>query len=549
MAAGADAMSALAALTLWRFAGASVIGVAVAALLYLMLAMAARRWPALAARRSPWLLAQAAVVAAFALALVPPTPLPGGALITVHSDALALALAPADEVSMPLARTGVATAVASARSQAPSPSVDAAAPRRAAGTTQVLAALVPSLASGWLLVYAAGVLWRGLRGARNHLRWRVLLASARRLDATALHQHGAFSASQLARLRERSLTVLETAAPVSPMLLGALRPRLVLPRSLRGLNEAQQHLIVAHELAHWRRHDTLWLAVAGTLQAAFWFNLPLRWLTQGLHRAVELGCDNAVLAGRSSDERRTYAAALVAQLRQQHTAHAGVPAFGALAVRERIERMRQTTMPRLPALGALMLAAAGSAIVAASVLLQPAFAARGGAAAAQALATPQAGASAAAPRGAEPAQPWRYPLDHVVVSSLYGVVSARLPEGHRGIDLRAKRGTAVRAVAAGTVIESAFDAAYGNYVRIDHGDGRQSLSIHLDSRAVRVGDALQAGQRIGAVGDTGKASGPHLHLEYWRDGQRQDPTLMLPELDQRATPSALARRAAQTHPI
>ena len=563
-------MSDLLTLTLWRFAAASAISVAVAALLYAMLALAARRWPALAARRSAWLLAQAAVVATFVLALAPPA-LPGGPLITVRADVLALGASNDGASARAAARapTSAASWAATSTSAATGASAPAAAQINAAATGTAAASIVPPaasanvagiasaaavaqralalalpwLAAAWLLVYVAGLLWRGLRGARNHLRWQALLGMARRLDTTALRQHGAFSATQLMQMREHTLEVLETAAPVSPMLIGALRPRLVLPASLRILDDAQQALIVAHELTHWRRRDTLWLAASGTLQSVFWFNLPLLWLGRRLHWAVELGCDSAVLEGRSLHERHNYAAALVSQLRQQHTAHAGA-AFGTLAVRERIERMRGTTIMRVPAAGTLALSAAGAVIVAASVLLQPAFAARDSTptpvamAAILAPAAPSAAAAAAA-------QAWRYPLDQVHVSSLYGVVSARLPEGHHGIDFKARRGTPVHAVAQGTVIEAAFDKQYGNYVRINHGNGRQSLSIHLDSSTVRIGDTVQAGQRIGAAGDTGMASGPHLHLEYWQDGQRRDPALMFPDLDTHASATALTRRAAQ----
>ena len=536
-------MSAIVVLTLLRFAGASAVSMAVAALLHAMLALAARRWPALAARRSPWLLAQAAVVAAFILALAPPA-LPGGALITVRADALA----PTVSATPPTAAFTDASTIIDAAS--PMPAITARTqPRDAAGTRpseaaempnaamaqRVVVSVLPWIGAAWLLVYAGGVLWRGLRGARNHLRWQAMLAAARQLDMTALRQHGAFSVSQLAQVGERALVVLETAAPVSPMLIGAVRPRLVLPTSLRDLAEAQQALIIAHELTHWRRRDTLWLTASGALQAVFWFNLPLRWLGLRVHWAVELGCDNAVLKGRSQHERHNYAAALVAQLRQQHAAHAGVTAFGALAVRERIERMRGTTILRVPAVGTLALTTAGAAIVVASVLLQPAFAARGSA--------PMPATKVAT--AISNAEAWRYPLDQVHVSSLYGVVSARLPEGHHGIDFKARRGTPVRAVAPGTVTVAAYDKQYGNYVRIDHGDGRQSLAIHLDSSTVRSGDTVLAGQRIGAAGDSGAASGPHLHLEYWQNGQRRDPALMFPDLDTHASAAALARRNAQ----
>jgi murein DD-endopeptidase MepM/ murein hydrolase activator NlpD len=103
------------------------------------------------------------------------------------------------------------------------------------------------------------------------------------------------------------------------------------------------------------------------------------------------------------------------------------------------------------------------------------------------------------------------------------------------------------AVAAGTVVTSGTDERYGNYVQVDHGQGRSSFFAHLDRAAVNTGDRVQAGQVIGAVGATGFATGPHLHLEYRQDGEPRDPQRMYADLDEHATARALARRNAQRH--
>jgi murein DD-endopeptidase MepM/ murein hydrolase activator NlpD len=104
-------------------------------------------------------------------------------------------------------------------------------------------------------------------------------------------------------------------------------------------------------------------------------------------------------------------------------------------------------------------------------------------------------------------------------------------------------------VADGIVAEAGADERLGNYVRLDHGGGRQSLMAHLDRIAVRTGERVNAGQTIGAAGATGKATGPHLHLEYWQDGHRRNPELVLAGLPAHATPRALAQRKAQGFPI
>jgi murein DD-endopeptidase MepM/ murein hydrolase activator NlpD len=123
-----------------------------------------------------------------------------------------------------------------------------------------------------------------------------------------------------------------------------------------------------------------------------------------------------------------------------------------------------------------------------------------------------------------------------------------LPTPHKGLDFAAKTGTPVHATASGTVIAAGpiaeNDGRYGNVVIIDHG-GKQSLYAHLSSVNVKPGQQLQAGQRIGAAGATGFATGPHLHLEVRENGHLIDPAPMFNNLDANATPRALRIRRQQ----
>lgn len=94
------------------------------------------------------------------------------------------------------------------------------------------------------------------------------------------------------------------------------------------------------------------------------------------------------------------------------------------------------------------------------------------------------------------------------------------PKGHNGLDFRTRVGKSwkqpVYAVLAGTVSESGFDPLFkGNWVRITHPNGYESVYLHLDSRAVAVKEVVAAGQQIGVSGNTGGASeAPHLHFGY-----------------------------------
>ena len=84
---------------------------------------------------------------------------------------------------------------------------------------------------------------------------------------------------------------------------------------------------------------------------------------------------------------------------------------------------------------------------------------------------------------------------------------------HKGTDIAAPQGTSIRAVAPGVVVESGAKGEYGNAVVIRTDDGRRMLYGHNSSNFVRVGDRVEQGEAIAAVGATGRATGPHVHFE------------------------------------
>jgi murein DD-endopeptidase MepM/ murein hydrolase activator NlpD len=94
---------------------------------------------------------------------------------------------------------------------------------------------------------------------------------------------------------------------------------------------------------------------------------------------------------------------------------------------------------------------------------------------------------------------------------------------HLGVDYGAPIGTPVRSVGDGVVDFSGWQNGYGNVVQVNHGNGKSTLYAHLSRKDVKVGQRVQQGQRVGAVGMTGWSTGPHLHFEFRVNGQHQDP--------------------------
>ncbi|HET9645452.1 MAG TPA: M23 family metallopeptidase [Burkholderiaceae bacterium] len=94
---------------------------------------------------------------------------------------------------------------------------------------------------------------------------------------------------------------------------------------------------------------------------------------------------------------------------------------------------------------------------------------------------------------------------------------------HLGVDYAAPTGTPVRAVGEGVVEFAGVQNGYGNVVVIQHSNERETVYAHLNRIDTHKGDRVEQGQRIGAVGMTGWATGPHLHFEFRVNGQHQDP--------------------------
>jgi murein DD-endopeptidase MepM/ murein hydrolase activator NlpD len=94
---------------------------------------------------------------------------------------------------------------------------------------------------------------------------------------------------------------------------------------------------------------------------------------------------------------------------------------------------------------------------------------------------------------------------------------------HEGIDVSAPYGAPIEAPANGTVIQTGWEAGYGNMVVIDHGYGIVTKFAHASRILVRVGDKVTRGELIAQVGNTGLSTGPHLHYEVHVNGRPVDP--------------------------
>ena len=94
---------------------------------------------------------------------------------------------------------------------------------------------------------------------------------------------------------------------------------------------------------------------------------------------------------------------------------------------------------------------------------------------------------------------------------------------HEGLDIAAPHGKEVLAPSDGIIVFAGLEGGYGNVLVIDHGYGVKTRFGHLSKLEVKTGDRVKRGQLVGAVGNTGRSTGPHLHYEVRVNGIPENP--------------------------
>ena len=339
-------------------------------------------------------------------------------------------------------------------------------------------------------------------------------------------------------LRDPRICVTESRR--APLTFGVFRPTVLLPDDLPA-GQPQFQLVLAHELAHIRRRDCLRKLLLIVCLCLYWWN-PLVWIMVRLaNRDMELACDEAVLRALGPACKKPYALALLDMAQRQTKPSPLCSSFAKSCAEERVRailRFRRLPVWTGALTAVLFLLAAGvlatQAQTAARVPEAPA-------AMQEQAETPEApvnqpvihidpvitpAPAAQEPEAEAPAYVWPLEDADAAVTDAYGWTVHPLTQKesfHSGVDLEAEAGQNVLAVAAGTVLDCSYSEAYGYHVTLEHENGVQTMYAHLRAFYVESGDTVAQGQVIAAVGETGWATGPHLHLSVFRDGEAVDP--------------------------
>ena len=347
----------------------------------------------------------------------------------------------------------------------------------------------------WVLV--AGWCARGVCWAVGQFRLQRLKQRARAVLRPVGHWAEAVGLSQAPDVR-----VIPHGAP---FLAGILRPVIYIPAALISKSHTPQ--IIVHEMVHLKRGDLLTRPLDRVVADIFWFS-PFAWAMRerlDYWREAIVDEETADLTG----DRIAYARALT-QVARHARPPMTLPVAAFILKKEGTLKMRLTqllteTDHRPKRLGLAV-------------------------AAALALAAPLALAQGSLIRGAAalPAATVNYThpiLDKAKLTSAFGMRTHPITgeeKLHRGIDLAEEAGKPIYAPTSAIVTRAEMTKGYGNLVEITAGNTILRFG-QLQDIKVAVGQTVSGGTIVGTLGQSGQATGPHLHLEVWRDGSAVDP--------------------------
>lgn len=325
--------------------------------------------------------------------------------------------------------------------------------------------------------------------------------------------------ARTAKASARDTSIRVSDSNISPYAFGWPTRAVIFPKELmNATTKEQQALIIRHEQMHLRKKDPEIATALALLSALFWFNPILKRLVMTWHNACEIRADNFALKQATKKMRKAYAEALLSALRTPagmalQCPPASFSNHNLWSNKMRIETIMKGIAPsRKPKRDKAIIAAFMFGVVGGSVTF----------------------ASTAHAVG-QIILPFRNEMAPIVDGCKTQAYKATF-EGklHKGIDIAAPIGTPIFAPANSRVIAAADvyknNPKWGKVVVLQSTSGITTLFAHLDSYAVSAGDTVKEGDVVAFVGNTGRSTGPHVHIETYKNEQRANPADIWPSL-------------------
>lgn len=284
----------------------------------------------------------------------------------------------------------------------------------------------------------------------------------------------------------------------TPALLGVANPTLLLTEEIQNLSTKELEYIFIHELVHYKKLDTIWYFILNIIKNIYWFNPIVIYIISKIKEDIEYIADKITVDILS--DYKSYCKVLLKVVQSNIEKNNTVVAIcqNKKSLERRIKMLKNKTVISFSTICIFILLITGVFFISAT------------------LATNKLEDKIENKIITQTkAQEYVFPLHgEYKVSNNYGTRIHPITKhemSHNGVDLATNQGESVFAISNGIVIKASFDNEKGNYIEIKHGD-LTSEYRHLSQIYVSVGDEVTAGEKIGEVGATGKATGPHLHL-------------------------------------
>jgi beta-lactamase regulating signal transducer with metallopeptidase domain len=310
---------------------------------------------------------------------------------------------------------------------------------------------------------------------------------------------------------KRAVRLVSSDQSLSPFTMGIIRPVIYLPNLL--VNSDRKTLlqaILAHETAHIKCCDDLWFKLQHIVQILYFFHPAVWYANRQINLSRECLCDSIALS-KCNMSTRTYGGSLLTILKLTLVGAEEMrflPSFSSQQknMKHRIQNLKgEHTMRKYHVL-----------FVYASLLLFGVFF------------LPMADSVTQASDATE--VNFVAPVREGHISCRFGPSVdpiTKTDRFHQGIDIAAKEGTEIYAVADGVVASAISQVQagglYGKNIIIQHEDEYTSRYAKLSKVLVKDGQTVKAGERIGLSGNTGRTTGPHLHFELMKNGEYEDP--------------------------
>ena len=328
---------------------------------------------------------------------------------------------------------------------------------------------------------------------------------------------------------------------LSPFTIGLFHPKIFIPKKIvESGGSAAVQSIIAHEMAHIKRWDDLWIQLQSLVQLVYFFN-PLAWYANSqINHARERICDRMVLS-QQIIQARSYGRGMLTVLQVNLLGMEGpdlLPAFG--------NNKKRLVMRMQEIIGGTPMTSRNTIVAAVALALLVFFLLPMAPAVPEVIPPAQEQNSLASGSDADQNEPveWTRPIRRGRVTSRFGYALdpfSHKRAHHDGIDIAAGLGTNVYAAAGGIVdsVKTGYLAGKGpgTLIILQHPDGFQTVYTHLNRLSSKTGQRVESGEVIGQVGSTGRSTGPHLHFEIRKDGRPVNPEQPIEfELSQKTTP-------------